>query len=782
MCGVGFIATTGRAATRAIVEDGLLALRRLTHRGAQASLGSVDGCGVMTAIPWRLLDRSAEASRSAGVSGSAGCRALGMFFVRGGDRPAAEDIIERDLRVAGAAAVVWRDVPTDAAAVLPAQRGTAPAVLQAIAAFSEDESVVARALYRARVRIERTAADRGLSLDVVSLSTRTVVHKALVAPDALDVFYPDLSSDAFESTFITFHQRFSTNTSANWALAQPFRTLAHNGEINTIVGNRTWMRARFLDRTSITGFEGERPVSAQGSDSRSLDDAVGLLQYRGSSIAHALSRLVPPAWERDESLTPEVRAFHQFQSLVSEPWDGPSALVFADGRFVGAALDRNGFRPARVVKTADGVVALASEVGVLSERHEIVDRGRLGPGGMLIVDLERGRVLQTAQIRRALARRRPYAKLVSSVVQRLPTDARRGEQARPRHAAVLQQQLFGISREEIELLLKPMAVDGHEAVGSMGDDTPPAVLSSRPRLFTDYFRQRFAQVTNPPIDPYRESAVMSLTSVLGAHGDYVDELSPRPRRVVLGSPVLDSAEIRALMTMPGLSSRSIDTTIEAASAGSGDAIEGCLDRIVSSACDAVQSGCAILVFSDRGAGRERAPLPALLVVSTVHHALIARGLRLRASIVADTGDVRDAHQLAALCAFGASAVCPWLAFETVAAPESCDHASDDGAPGRYRRALERGLLTVMSKMGVCTFSGYCGSSLFEVIGLHASVVDRCFHGTPSPIGGAGFAEIAAAIAERHRRACASGGGLDYPGLHGYRRDGEYHANNPVVVR
>jgi len=766
MCGVGFLARVDGQPSRALVTDGLAALRRMTHRGAPAHLGAVDGCGLMTGIPWRLLERAA-ARVPAGV-----CRAAGMFFVADGHQSDAIEIVERDLRVAGAIDVVWREVPTDASVVLPAQRATVPVVLQALAAFGVDERVAARGVYRARLRIERAAAERGIAVDVVSLSTRTIVYKGLVTPDSLDVFYSDLADGGFESNFVTFHQRYSTNTSADWTLAQPFRTLAHNGEINTIAGNRTWMRARVADRTSMPGMDGERPISERGSDSRSLDDAVELLRYRGASLAHALSRLVPPAWERDAQLPPDVRAFYEFQSLVSEPWDGPAALIFSDGRHVGAAMDRNGFRPARVVTTRGGIVALASEAGILSADHEIVDRGRLGPGEMLIVDMQRRRVSRTAQIRRALARRRPYAKLVAAAIRPLATPPSAGvEPVRPPHTLQL---LFGISREEIDLILKPMMGNGHEAVGSMGDDTPPAVLSTRPRLFTDFFRQRFAQVTNPPVDPHRESAVMSLTSVLGAHGDYFEEALPRPLRLGLRSPVVDDEELAAIAGATGVASTVIDTTVDAAiTAGAGRVFESRLESIVLEACDAVERGSAIVVLSDRAAGPARVPLPALLATSAVHHALIARGLRLRASLVVDTGDARDAHQFAALCAFGASAVCPRLGWETAASPAD---------RGRYRSALERGLLSVMSKTGVCTFSGYCGAGLFEILGLDGSIAARFFPGVASPVSGAGLESIAAAALDRHRRAFAPGAALDYPGLHGYRRGGEYHAANPLVVR
>jgi glutamate synthase domain-containing protein 2/glutamate synthase domain-containing protein 1/glutamate synthase domain-containing protein 3 len=799
-CGVGFIAHLRGRAGRDIIANGLSALRRLTHRGADASLGSVDGCGILTAIPWTWV---AEAFGS-GLA-PARTRGLGMLFVHPSDRLEAAEIIERELRQAGARSIDWRIVPVERAAVLRAQRDTTPKVLQVLAGFDDGRPTADAALYRARLRIERAARAAGVRLTVVSLSTRTLVHKALVTPDALDRFYPDLADERFVSPFITFHQRFSTNTSADWALAQPFRTLAHNGEINTIAGNRLWMRARAADATALPGFSLDTPISTHGSDSLSLDDAIELMTHNGYSLAHAVTRLVPPAWERDRAMPPDVRAFYEFQSLVSEPWDGPSALVFADGRYVGAALDRNGFRPARVVSTAGDLIAVSSEVGVLpADEHEIVNRGRLGPGDMVIVDVERGSVMGTNEIRRRLAFRRRYRRLVADVLRPLadpfgvsvggeeaaaltapgrhasepaisaPPSAPADDLSR-RHAA------FGCSREEIEMLLKPMIADGHEAIGSMGDDAPPAALSSRARLFSDFFRQRFAQVTNPSVDPYRESAVMSLTTILGGHGSFIDELAPRPARIVLRSPILSRRELEQLSTCSALGPSTIDIVF--ASGGGVGALDARLRVIADEACAAVERGSALIILSDRGIGAERAAVPALLAQAAVHHALVNRGLRMRASIVVDCGDARDAHQVGLLFGYGASAVCPSLGYDTIRALAQADATGCDIAITRYRLALERGLRTLMSKMGVCTFSGYCGAQLFEIFGLDASVVDRFFPGTPSPVGGVTLADIAATVLARHARAFAAELPVaDYPGLHGFRRGGEYHATNPLVVR
>jgi glutamate synthase domain-containing protein 2/glutamate synthase domain-containing protein 1/glutamate synthase domain-containing protein 3 len=801
-CGVGFIAHLHGRAGRDIVSHGLSALRRLTHRGAEASLGSVDGCGILTAIPWTWVVE-AFGNRLT----PARTRGLGMLFVHPSDHLHAGEIVERELRHAGARSIDWRIVPTERAAVLRAQRDTTPKVLQVLAGFDDGRQAADAALYRARLRIERTARAAGVRVTIVSLSTRTLVHKALVTPDALDRFYPDLADERFVSPFITFHQRFSTNTSADWALAQPFRTLAHNGEINTIAGNRGWMRARAADATALPGFSLDPPISTHGSDSLSLDDAIELLRHNGYSLAHAVTRLVPPAWERDRAMPPDVRAFYEFQSLVSEPWDGPSALVFADGRYVGAALDRNGFRPARIVSTGDDLIAVASEVGVLpADEHEIVNRGRLGPGDMIIVDVERGSVMGTNEIRRRLAFRRRYRRLVADVLRpladpigmdvgdtagdvedvrsvRLQADLRPASAGHCRSAVDLArlQTAHGCSHEEVELLLKPMVADGHEAIGSMGDDAPPAALSARARLFSDFFRQRFAQVTNPSVDPYRESSVMSLTTILGGHGSFLDELAPRPPRIVLRSPILSRRDLEQLASASALSPATIDIVFPVR--GGAEAFDVRLRAIADETCAAVERGSALVILTDQRLDADHAPVPALLAQAAVHHALVNRGLRMRASIVVDCGDARDAHQVGLLFGYGASAVCPSLGYDTIQSLAQPDSTGCDIAVTRYRLALERGLRTLMSKMGVCTFSGYCGAQLFEIFGLDASVVDRFFPGTSSPVGGATLADIAATVLARHARAFAKElPQADYPGLHGFRRGGEYHATNPLVVR
>ncbi|MGE5242795.1 MAG: glutamate synthase large subunit [Betaproteobacteria bacterium] len=781
-CGVGLVADTAVRARRDVVALGLTALARLAHRGGSAWLGTIDGCGVLTAIPWPLIEKIFGRAPRRHES-----RALGMFFV---PRSAASDIrtlVDGVLQEEGASVAHWRSVPADRAVLLPRARGVAPEIWQALVVAPQGRGLE-RMLYGARLRIEARARAAGVhGLAVVSLSTATVVYKALVLPHELPRFYGDLADERFASPFVLFHQRFSTNTSADWSLAQPFRVLAHNGEIDTIAGNRLWMRARAAAECEASTGRSIRDLERNaladrlaGSDSQSLDAAVDRLRAGGYTLPHAVARLVPPAWERDRSLPDEVRAFHEFQALVSEAWEGPAALMWADGRHVGASVDRNGFRPARVLRTADGLLAVASEVGVLDiPDHQIVDRGRLGPGEMIALDLQR-RVLRGADdLRRQLARRQPYRQLLEPSVRALPS---RIEPLPPADPAglVRRQTVFGWSREDVDVLLRPMAVDGHEAVGSMGDDTPPAALSARDRLLPDFFRQRFAQVTNPPIDPHRESRVMSLRTLLGAHGSFDDELQPRPARIQLSSPVLSLAQAASLRETRDLQTAVLDATCDPAADAPG--FGSAIDRLGDDACARVRAGASLLILSDRAVDDHRMPLPALLATSAVHHRLVAAGLRTRVSVVVETGDVRDPHSAAVLIAYGASAVCPYLAYETAAAFATADRTAAECVT-RCRLALQRGLLRILSKMGVCTVASYCGAQLFDTLGLDRELVDRYFPGTSAPLGGIGLEALAAHISARHRRAYpCHAGTLPDLGLHGYRRDGEYHATNPLVVR
>ena len=779
-CGVGFIADVRGRRSRELVERGLAALGRLTHRGAVPDAASVDGAGVLTHIPWTLI----AADLPARVFDQAATRVAGMFFVPSATTVDVRRLVEGELRRAGFTAVYWRQVPVDPA-VGHGDDGRvigsdAPEVHQAIAVAP---SVVARLeskLHAARLRLEQQASTRGFAgFSVVSLSPSTLVYKGLLTPEELPRYYTDLRDPRFDSALILFHQRFSTNSTARWELAQPFRWLAHNGEINTIAGNRIWMRARHSDITCPSALS-VAPVRSAGSDSQSLDDAIELLCQAGVSLPLAFSRLIPPAWERDEEVPPDVASFYQYQSCFGEPWDGPAAIVFTDGRLVGALLDRNGLRPARFVRSTDGWMALGSEAGIFEfSDRDIEERGRLGPGQMVVVDLQRQSILGTKAIRRGLARERAYRQLAEEAIVRLPDLAVPRVASDRLDSSELQrlQKLFGCTQEEIDVILRAMSADGHEPIGSMGDDAPLAVLSTRPRLLPDYFRQRFAQVTNPPLDPIRERSVMSLRTLVGPRPQFLED-GLGGGLVELQSPVLTGDQCAALVATPQIRVSTISLVFPSGVGERG--LEGALISVVRSAVHAVDGGAELIVLSDRAAGEGLVPIPPLLATSAVHHGLIARGLRMRASLIVETGEARDAHQVATLLAYGASAVCPYLGYAIV---ESLAGAGSVDSAAFYRNALEEGLLKIFSKMGISTASGYCGGQLFDVIGLDQALVDGYFPGTRSPLGGLTLADLARQVLDRHALAFKDPSpSLGYPGFHGFRRDGEYHANNPTLVR
>jgi glutamate synthase (ferredoxin) len=716
MCGVGLLANINGRPSLDILPSALQALARLGHRGAVDADGRTgDGAGVMTEIPHEIL----------GVHPG---DAVGVLF--GKDRRA----FETALTAQRLSLVGYREVPIDISALGSKALSCLPEIVHAIVARPEgmDSDEFER----------RLNAIRCEDIYIASLSQRTLVYKALVRAVDLAAFYPDLRHPEYATSFTLFHQRFSTNTLPSWSMTQPFRLLAHNGEINTIAGNRSAMRAR--------GF----PLAAGTSDSASLDEALAIVTSTGRDLAHGMALLMPPAFERDEAIDPAIRALFEYQASLMEPWDGPAFVVFSDGRLVGAALDRNGLRPARYLLTTDGRLLVASEVGVHDvEERRVLQRGRLGPGGMIAVDLEHGRLLERETIMRELAARHPYEQWLGQSRTTLETGARQ------RVAAdVSTLRAFGYTHDELQLILGPMYKDAAEPLGSMGDDTPLAVLSTRPRLLFAYFKQRFAQVTNPPIDSLRESLVMSLDVRLGPQGDLLSD-GPLPPYVELPDPVLDSVDARTLSLLVGVR----------------DDFERTLDALLTASAHAVREGATCLVLSDRGVDCDHAALPSLLAVSAVHHHLIREGLRAATSIVADTGEARDDHQVAALIGFGADAVCPYLAFEVV------ESLGEEGAAVRYRQTLLKGLLKILSKMGVSTLRSYRGAQLFEAVGIADDVIDRHFTGTPSFIGGIGLEDIARETLARHAAAYGSSA-LEDAGFYRYRQHGEAHAYNPQVVK
>ncbi|MDP1569754.1 MAG: glutamate synthase large subunit [Vicinamibacterales bacterium] len=785
-CGVGFVADLGGRADHEWLQRALDALRRLTHRGAPSDgRGSADGAGVLTAIPWTLLARDLPSAFGAAEGG----RMAGMCFIPPAAVAAAQATIDAALEQEGWRFLTWRHVPVDRTCLGEAEAASEPAIYQVLglhgASPALDEAALDASLYRARLRAEARLLAQGLgAVAITSLSLRTIVYKALVTPADLPRYYPDLDDPAYETAFAVFHQRFSTNTFPQWRLAQPFRVLAHNGEINTVLGNRLGAARRQADRACLPDLpDGIGPlVRASGSDSESLDDAVDAMRQAGFSLAHAFARLIPRAWEHDPDVPAAEQAFERYQACFTEPWEGPGGLAFADGRQVGAMLDRNGFRPARVIVTTTGQVCVGSETGIFDvTESEVRQRSRLGPGEMAIVDFASGELRDNRGVRQALAAAQPYRTWVDLAVAPVQPSPETAPTVRDEADLRRQQRIFGYTAEELELILRPMVDEGKEAVGSMGDDTPLAIFTPRRRVLTDFFRQRFAQVTNPPLDPLRESVVMSLETCFGRQGRLLAESPVEARMVLAPTPILTEALRDGLRQLPQRPVAIVSTTY--AIGGGEDGFREGLARVAREAVDAVRDGAVVVMLSDRQASSTEAPLPSLLAVTAAGRALTEAGLGGRAGLVADTGEVRDAHQAAALLAFGAAAVCPWLAIETARALAVKTGMAPDEAERQWREAVEQGLLKVLSKMGVCTIAGYRGGQLFEAVGLAPSLVERYFPGTPVVPGALTIDALAAQEVAAHQAACGtSAAQLPHPGFHVFRRDGDHHAYNPALVR
>ncbi|TMI83085.1 MAG: glutamate synthase large subunit, partial [Bacillati bacterium ANGP1] len=792
-CGVGFVATTaGRS--HAVLERALEAVANLTHRGAVSADGKTgDGAGVLTQVPHRLLEPELQ-RLGARVTRHTDLGVGMVFFPRESGRQArARAIIEAGILREGLGLFGWRKVPVATSALGAEAARTRPQIEQVLVGRPERLGSVEfeRLLYLVRSAVERRWTEEQIEdAYVPSLSHHTIVYKGLFTAPQLPRFYPDLVDPRFETALAVFHQRYSTNTFPSWRLAQPFRLLAHNGEINTLWGNLNWMRAREADLRSPLWRE-RMPdllpvIRPGGSDSAALDNVLELVVHSGRDLLHAMMMLVPEAWENVAEMPEDLRAFYEFHAGLAEPWDGPAALAFSDGRVAAAALDRNGLRPARYTIADDGLVIVASEAGIVPlDPARIVEKGRLGPGRMIAVDTAAGRILTNETIKRERARTRPYAAWLSAGrIRPEGAAAPAGVQAAAGDDAALRRRLaaFGYSQEELQRILAPMWKDGVEPVWSMGDDTPLAVLSSRPRLLYTYVRQRFAQVTNPPIDSLRERLVMSLRTLLGARPNVLDEGPEHARLIELGSPLLSNPELADLRVLPGFRARALSVVFPAAEGGEG------LERRLIGLCDEavyhVEEGTVLLMLSDRAVDPGQAPIPMLLAVGAVHQELIRRGLRMRVSLVAETGEARDVHQIAALIGYGASAVNPYLVYEAIAAEAARAGGEPADALARYRRVIEAGLLKVMSKMGISTVSSYHGAQIFEAVGLDHALVEFALTGTPSRLGGIGLGEIAEDVLERHRRAFGDSPPLSLgdPGLFRFRKDGEYHAFHPSVVR
>ena len=792
-CGVGLVVDTKGRASRDIVERAIAGLVNLTHRGGVgADSRTGDGAGILTQIPVEIFADDLARLGHGGLG--QGEFAVAMVFLPQ-DASLAEQArtsLTGTLAARGLEVIGWRAVPIDTSVLGHIAAATQPQIEQLLIKKPAEREAEAfeRDLMLARRAGERAWQAAGIAdAFVTSLSARTIIYKGFCLPEDLAGFYLDLRDERFTSAIALFHQRYSTNTLPTWAMAQPFRFLAHNGEINTVQGNRHWMMARASTLEYADGVRGdelEPIVSLTGSDSLSLDNVLELLYHSGRSLPHALMMLVPEPWEQLNDMAPERRAFYDFHAGMMEQWDGPAALAFSDGVLAGVTLDRNGLRPLRYAITDEGLFIAGSEAGTVAvDQSRIVEKGRLGPGQMIVVDTARGVVLHNPEIKNTVAQRAPYADWLAE--HRISAPARSGLAAMaPVDQMAAVQRTFGYSGEDARLIVNPMAGEEKEPTWSMGDDAPLAVLSARPRPVSAFFRQRFAQVTNPPIDSLRERKVMSLDAYVGPRANVLVEDASAANLVHLPSVVIDETQFTFLSTLNqgGLRGTLLSTLFPVSDGPAG--LQAALDWLTDAAINAAKDGYSIIALSDRGIDAEQAPVPMLLAAGALHQALIEAGLRMKTDIVVETGEIWDVHQLACLIGYGVSAAHPYLALRAAANLEGqrgFDGLTAYDLQKNYLKMLEYGFLKVCSKMGISTAQGYRGAQIFEAIGIGHDVIERCFTGTPSKLGGIGFTEIAEDVLARHAEAFATPDAkLPDPGFVRFRKDGEAHGYNPVVAK
>ncbi|MGD2115065.1 MAG: glutamate synthase large subunit [Acidobacteriota bacterium] len=834
-CGVGFVADLHGRRSHEIVDQGLEILVNLTHRGASgADATTGDGAGLLLQMPHELLRAAArEEGFTLPAEGEYGVAML--FLPRDeGLRRRCERVFEEAVTGRGHRVLGWRDVPVDrdalgriAAEKEPVIRqlfvGRGPAGRALADGGSPDRDAFERDLYVTRKAAEEGAIAAGARIPedvyVVSCSSRTLIYKGLLLAWQLPRYFPDLLDSRMASALALVHQRFSTNTFPEWDLAQPFRYLAHNGEINTLQGNANWMRAREALLASERFADGDlellRPIVRAGaSDSACFDNVLELLIQGGRSLPHAIMMMIPEAWERDPRMSEELRGFYEYHAMLMEPWDGPASIAFTDGRIIGATLDRNGLRPSRYVVTRDGLVVMASEVGVLDlPASHIVRKGRLQPGRLFLVDLEEHRILGDSEVKHAIAARRPYARWVDEQKVRLEELPSPEEAREPGREDLLRlERLFGYTVEDEKIFLGPMARTGKEPIGAMGDDSPLAALSSRPKLLYEYFKQHFAQVSNPPIDAIREELVTSLVTMVGAEGNLLEETPEQAHLLELPHPILTNRQLAKLREVEVGSFRSTTLSIlwrppEDAETPAGEALEAALGELCDHAEEKVREGKTVLILSDRlafgedagaSAASDWAPIPALLATGAVHHHLIRKGLRKCCGLVVESGEPRESHHFALLIGYGASAVNPWIAFDILVEMVEDGRLQEPGesddeprvmdyetARDNYIEAASKSLLKVLSKMGISTLQSYHGAQIFEAVGLDRRLVERYFTGTPSRVGGADLEAIAEEARRRHRsaypRRYRADVHLDWGGEYAWRAEGEEHVWTPMAI-
>jgi glutamate synthase (ferredoxin) len=808
-CGVGFVVDLKGRKSTSIVRNAIEVLLNLQHRGAcGCEKNTGDGAGILMQIPHRFLQ---EALAPAKITlPAAGQYGVGVVFLPNdpGSRAACEHLFEEVVTDEGQTFLGWREVPIDNRMIGPTAQRSQPVIKQLFVGRNPeiaDDDAFERKLYvirrRARHAVRRLEIPEKANFYIPSLSCRTIVYKGMLNSDQLTAFYPDLVDDRVESALAMVHSRFSTNTFPSWQRAHPYRMVAHNGEINTLRGNVNWMHAReSMFASKLFGDDLAKcipVIDTDGSDSGMFDNVLELLVLAGRSLPHAMMMMIPEPWSNHESMPKERKDFYEFHGCLMEPWDGPASVAFTDGIRIGATLDRNGLRPSRYYVTKDDLVVMASEVGVLDLPPErILTKGRLQPGRMFLVDTSVGRIIGDDEIKNEMASAAPYGVWLKENLVSIADLPKPASVIQPDHDTVLRrQEAFGYTSEDLKVLVAPMATDGVEATGSMGTDTPLAVLSNRPQLLYAYFKQLFAQVTNPPVDAIREEIIMAVDTSIGPEGNLLEPTPKSAMQIGLPTPVLRNEELEKLRNLNGINgsrgfkSITLPTLFDVAAGG--DGLKDGIEALRAASSKAIADGCNIIILSDRGHDAQRAPIPALLAVSAVQHHLLREGSRTRVGLVVESGEPREVHHFALLLGYGASAVNPYLAFESLHDMVRMGLLPDEGGHGaekaeqKYIKAVGKGIVKVCSKMGISTIQSYHGAQVFEAIGLNPEFVEEYFTWTASRVGGIGIDEIAEEIKDRHHRAFPPRplptDSLDPGGQYQYRRNGEFHLFNPVSI-
>ena len=801
-CGVGFVVNMKGKKSHTIVRQALQVLLNLDHRGAcGCEVNTGDGAGILMQTPHGFL-KEAAAKEKISLPG-AGEYGVGMVFLPhdAGQRAECEKTFGDIAAEEGQRVLGWRTIPTNNASLGATAKASEPFMRQVFIgrnAKLADDMAFERKLYVIRKRAENAIrfsgkVKGGEFFYLASLSYKTVVYKGMLLTAQLGDYYPDLSHPALESALALVHSRFSTNTFPSWNRAHPYRYLAHNGEINTLRGNINWMHAAQSNFASeLFGDDIKKiipVINTDGSDSAMFDNCLELLVMAGRELPHAMMMMIPEPWENHESMDPERRAFYEFHSCLMEPWDGPASIAFTDGKVIGACLDRNGLRPSRYYVTKDDQVIMASEAGVLPvEPERVLQKGRLQPGRMFLVDIEQGRIVADEELKNKFARAQPYQKWLEEhhvLLENLPDP---GFKTEPGHQTVLErQQAFGYTFEDVRFIIGPMANDGVQPLGSMGTDTPLAVLSNKPQLLYNYFKQLFAQVTNPPIDPIREEIITSTETMVGPRGSL---LQPAPQScglIKLKYPILTNEELEKLRNVDARGFKSATLPVLFSSTNGAKGLESALEKFFAMADRVIADGANVIILSDRGIDAQHAPIPALLAVSGLHHHLIRAGTRGRVGLVLESGEPREVHHFALLIGYGCSAINPYLAFETLddmIREELLPKLDHQTAVKKYIKAAVKGVVKTMAKMGISTIQSYRGAQIFEAVGLNSNVVDKYFTWTPSRIQGVGMDVLAEEVLARHRHAFPDrpvNGVLDPGGQYQWRADGEYHLFNPQTI-